>query len=344
MAIYKKTSVTAKMGINFVRTVVEDAGSIFHKIEQESDIGIDALIELIGDERPLNKQIAVQIKSGQSYYNSRGDECLIPIGSHRDYWTSHPLPVMGIVYVPVLGRAHWVNIKNYLKKFPKTTIIHYQTSEVNRFDSSTFSRLFVPTILCDVPKLSLQEALTLFRSPKPDESYLGLIVLFRRYPNVREVWDEFIQHFIDKRPEDIPPIMIYFLAHIPSHGDIMYVGETVTGETQVYGKKLFARFGREEVIKLLRFIDEENFISRGAIGQSVEAIISLLPDNGAILKGIVVDESIDAFLRDCAALILAMNEGADAVPALRQLVMSGSWYAQELIKYIKKYGGINPYE
>ena len=138
--------------------------------------------------------------------------------------------------------------------------------------------------------------------------------------------------------------MIYFLAHIPGHGDIMYVGETVTNETRVYGKKLLARFGREEAIKLLRFIDEENFISRGAIGQSVEAIISLLPDNVAILKGILVDESIDAFLHDCAALILAMNEGTDAVPALRQLVTSGSWYAQELIKHIKKYGGVNPYE
>jgi hypothetical protein len=232
----------------------------------------------------------------------------------------------------------------YLKKFPEATVIRYQTSEANRFDSSTFPRLFVPTMLREIPELSLQEALTLFCSSKPDESYLGLIVLFRRHPNVRKVWDEFIQHFIEKHPEDIPPIMIYFLAHIPGHGDIMYIGETVTNETRVYGEKLLARFGREEVIKLLRFIDEENFISRGSIGQSVEAIISLIPDNVTILKGILVDESIDAFLRDCAALILAMNEGTDAVPALRRLVTSGSWYAQELIKHIKKYGGVNPYE
>lgn len=343
MALYKKTSVTAKIGINVVRTVVEDAGSLFHKIEQESDIGIDALIELIRDERPLNKQIAVQIKSGQSYYNSGGDECLIPIGSHRDYWTRHPLPVIGIVYVPVLGRAHWLDIKSYLKKFPEATVIRYQTSEANRFDSSTFPRLFVPTMLREVPELSLQEALTLFCSSKPDESYLGLIVLFRRHSNVCKVWDEFIQYFIDRLPESIPSIMIYFLAHIPGHGDIMYFGETVTEETRAYGKKILARFGREEVIKLLRFIDQESFISRGAIGQSVEAIISSLPDNGTILKEIVVDESIDTFLRDRAALILAMNEGAGAVPALRRLVMSGSWYAQELIKHIKEYGGVDPY-
>ena len=251
MAIYKKTSVTAKTGINFVRTAVENAGSLFHIIEQESDLGIDALIELIQDEKPLGKQIAVQIKSGKSYYNSRGAECLIPIGSHRDYWTCYLLPVIGIVYVPHLKMAHWVDIKSYLKKFPEATVIRYRTSEANRFDSSTFPRLFVPTMLGEIPELSLQKALAMFRSSKPDESYLGLIVLFRRYPNVHKVWDEFTQHFVAKRSEDIPPIMVYFLAHIPWHGDILYTGETFTEETKAYGKNLLARFGRDEVIKLL---------------------------------------------------------------------------------------------
>lgn len=340
MASYKKTSVTTKKGINFVRTVVENAGSLFHKIEHENDIGIDALIELMQDERALNKQIAVQVKSGQSYYDSK---CHFPIGSHRDYWTNYPLPVLGIVYVPVLKRAHWVNIKNYLKEFPEATTIRYQTSKANRFDSSTFPQLFVPAMLRETPKLSLQEALVLFCSSKPDESYLGLIVLFRRYPNAREVWDIFTQHFIDKQPEDIPAIMIYFLAHIPWHGDIMYVGENFTEETKMYGKKLLANFGREEVVKLLLFIDEENSISRGTIGQSVETIISSLPDNSTILKGIVVDETIDLSLRNHAALILAMNERTDAIPTLRQLVISGSRYAQEIIKHLTKYGDIDPY-
>ena len=85
-------------------------------------------------------------------------------------------------------------------------------------------------------------------------------------------------------------------------------------------------------------------ISRGAIGQSVETIISSLPDNGTILKGIMGDETIESSLRDRAAIILAMNEATDAIPALERLVMSGSWYAQELIKHIKEYGAVNPYE
>ena len=38
MVLYKKTNVTAKQGINFVRSAVEAAGSLFHKIEAENDL------------------------------------------------------------------------------------------------------------------------------------------------------------------------------------------------------------------------------------------------------------------------------------------------------------------
>ena len=45
MPTYKRTAVTSKEGINFVRSVVESGGSLFIKIEQENDLGIDALLE-----------------------------------------------------------------------------------------------------------------------------------------------------------------------------------------------------------------------------------------------------------------------------------------------------------
>lgn len=55
MVKYKITNITSKAGINFVRTVVEESGSLFHKIEQENDLGIDALVEFVLDEQPLNQ-------------------------------------------------------------------------------------------------------------------------------------------------------------------------------------------------------------------------------------------------------------------------------------------------
>jgi hypothetical protein len=343
MVLYKQTNVTAKNGINFVRSAVEGAGSLFHKIEAESDLGIDGLIELVRDERPLNRQVAVQIKSGPSYYNASGEECLIPIETHRDYWLNHPLPVVGIVFVPALGVAHWVNIKGYLKDRPSNTVIRFHTSEANRFDRTTFSKLFVPTVLREVPDLSLAEALNLFDSGKPDESYLGLIVLFRRFPNVPEVWNRLVQRLVERPASETPPVLVYFLAHIPWHGDIAYIGEPITRETKAHATGLLLHLSRDQVVKLLGFIDEETSISRGAIGQSVEAIISSLPNATEFLKDIVFDSSLPAFTRECAAIILAMNEGKSAIPTLTKLADTGSWYAGELIEHLNTYGSVNPY-
>jgi uncharacterized protein DUF4365 len=343
MVSYKKTSITSKTGLNFVRTLVEDAGSLFHKIEQENDLGIDALIEFVRSDQPLGRQIAVQVKSGKSYFNSKSEQCLIPIENHRGYWSKYPLPVIGITYVPDLKRAHWVDIKPYLKQFPDATIIRFIASEANRLDGDSFQRLFLPTILREVPEISQRQAMSLFRSSKQDESYLGLVALFRRHPNELEVWREFVQHFVDRPSAEIPPTLIYYLAHIPWHGDIAYSGETITKETREYVTSLFGRFGRTEVEKLLGFIDTENQISRGAIGQSVEALISSLPDVDSTLSAIASDSSPDMFVRECAALILAMHIGKDAKPVLKQLAEVGSWYSQELESYLDEYGWVNPY-
>lgn len=343
MVLYKKTSVTSKKGINFVRTAVEEAGSLFHKIEGENDLGIDALIELIRDETPLNRQIAVQIKSGASYYNGAGEECLIPVGSHRDYWLHHPLPVLGIVFIPSLAKAHWVDIKSHLKENPNKSIIRYQTSEANCFDNSTFSRIFIPTILREVPDLTLTEGIRLFQSSKPDESYLGLITLFRRYPNSENTWDEMVNAFREWPREDVPEVMIYFLAHIPWHSDIWSTGESITEKTREHARTLFAQFGQSEIEKLLSFVDEETGIGRGTIGQSVESIISALPSATQSLNEILADVDSVPFTRECAALILAMNNGKAAIPAISNLANSGSWLAQELIDHMERYGEINPY-
>lgn len=343
MVKYKSTNVTSKAGINFVRTVVEESGSLFHKIEQENDLGVDALLELVLDEQPLNKQVAIQVKSGRSYFSSSNGECIIPIENHRSYWSLYPLPVIGIVYVPNLKQAYWVDIKQKLKNFPSANVIRFVASEVNRLDSGTFKKIFVPLILRETPDIPFEHALELSRSQKPDESYLGLIILFRRYPNRQETWAVLVDCFLTRPIEQIPRIFIYFLAHIPWHPDIEYHGDDITKKTQEYVNGLLGRFGKSEVQKLLGLIDTENGISRGSIGQSVEAIISSLPNSNTLLEQIAGDNSVEMTIREYAAFILAMRIGKLADPTLRNLVNSGSWYADELSTHLNRYGALNPY-
>lgn len=343
MPNYKKSAVTAKEGINFVRSVVENSGSLFIKIEQENDLGVDGILEFIRDEKPLNKQIAVQIKSGASYYSGETRECAFPIGTHRDYWLHHPLLVFGLVYVPSLKTAYWINIKRFLKDNPSASTVRFLATKANKFDFSTFNALFLPGVAGETPVLDINEAFALARSREPSETYLGLLVLFRRYANERSAWDELIQTFIERPAEEIPPVLLYWLAHIPGHGDIFYFGQTASPETRAYARGLLKGFGVEQVIKLLSFVDPEDSIARGTLGQSVEAVVSSLPNASAMLRDVMTSSEVDLSIREFAAIILAMNEGRRAIPDLRELENNGSWYSGEIAAYVQRYGAINPY-
>jgi hypothetical protein len=343
MPTYLRSAVTAKEGINFIRSAVEACGSLFIKIEQENDLGIDALIEFIKDGRPLNRQIAVQIKSGASYYTAEAAQCSFPIGDHRMYWGNHPLPVFGLIYVPALRAAYWVNIKDYLKAYPDARVVRFTASDANKFDAITFRKLFLPAMIGETPILEINEAFRLARSQNAAETYLGLLVLFRRYPNHAGVWDELVHTFRTHPAEQIPAVLLYWLAHIPGHPDILYFGETVSEQTRAYARGLFADFELRDVVKLLCFIDPEAQIGRGTLGQSIESIISSLPTASSMLREIIRMSEFEMPVREFAALILAMNEGSSALPDLRVLADAGSWYAGEMIKHVKEYGGINPY-
>lgn len=343
MPTYKRSAVTSKEGINFVRTVIEAAGSLFIKIEQENDLGIDALFEFIRDERPLNKQIAVQIKSGASYFNPETAECAFPIGDHRSYWSSHPLPVFGIVYVPTQKTAYWVNIKRYLEANADVTTVRFSATQVNAFRASTFTTLFVPAMLGEVPQLTYDDAVRLADSHRPSETYLGLLVLFRRHINDRAVWNRLVSLFKSLPVVEVSPIWIHWLAHIPGHGDIIYYGQVPSEEIKAHVRGMFAQFRYSEVLKLLEMIDPENQIGRGTIGQSVEAIISSLPQAAGLLRQVISSDQVAMHVRESAALILAMNEGSSAQTELQALCEAGSWYAGEVLAYLEEHGGINPY-
>lgn len=343
MPKYKKSNITSKVGINFVKGIVEEAGSLFHKIEQENDLGIDGIIEFIKDELPTNKNIAVQIKSGESYLNLLKNESLIPVNEHYEYWKNYPLPVYGIVYSPELRKGFWVNIKDHFKAEGKCSVIRFENNQTNEFDLDSFRRIFLPLILEVTPELSFKEALSFFDSQNYDEIYLGMIVLFRKYVNQRVIWKKFISYFKDKAIENIPPHLIYYFAHIPWHGDIEYHGEQISEDIKTYVQKRFNKFDKTTIIKLLEFIDEENGITRGSLGQSVEAIISSISNVDETLSKIILSKALSIRIRNNAALIFAYHKGKSALDVLNGIYEEESGLIPKIVRQIKEHGGIDLY-
>ena len=114
MTKYLNTNATSKEGINFIKSIVDKANCIFNETQQQNDLGIDAQIELIKNEIPTNSLIAVQVKSGNSFFKDK--KCILPVENHFEYWNKYPISVIGIVYVPEIEKAYWIDIKEYFEK------------------------------------------------------------------------------------------------------------------------------------------------------------------------------------------------------------------------------------
>jgi|TARA_B110000240_G_scaffold189932_1_gene230509 hypothetical protein len=338
-----RTNTTSKKGVNFIKTITEDSECFFHKIEQENDLGIDAILEFIKDEKPLNKSIAIQIKSGTSYYNSKNGDCIIQIGSHRNYWNNYPLPVYGIVYVPDLQKGFWIDIKDYLENNKETNTIRFKGNRANQFDFENFNNIFIPRLTNKIPIIPLSVTLELFDSKDHNEFTLGSIVLFRRYINEKITWQKYIDFIANPENVEIPYNLIYYMAHIPWHPDIFYSGEQINTEIKSLVLKKIEQFDKPQIVRLLNQIDEEDGIGRGTIGQSIEAIISKVYKKREILESILTDDIIDLNIKQISTLLYGYYFKKESVEFLKSIDNNDNWIISETIEQINQFGQIELY-
>jgi len=109
-------------------------GWLFRELPVE-DIGIDALVEILDNDLPTGEIIAIQVKSGQSYFAEQNEDCVIyrPDTKHIEYWLKYAIPVIVILYNPTDEMLLWAPIhrdtiikarKNYKIEIPKKAILN----------------------------------------------------------------------------------------------------------------------------------------------------------------------------------------------------------------------------
>lgn len=106
----------SRAGVHAVAEIFERDFRWFFREQHESDFGIDAQVETADEEgRPSGKLLALQIKSGASYFRQRGTDYVYR-GSlgHLDYWTRHCLPVFIILHNPDTGITIWQRVERRL--------------------------------------------------------------------------------------------------------------------------------------------------------------------------------------------------------------------------------------
>lgn len=126
-----KSSRIDRIGIQTVGLQFESAGYIFRE-QETSDYGIDAQIEVIDGESVTGQLIAIQIKSGSSWFKEKYDGGYVFRGKqkHLDYWLDHSLPVLIILCNTETSICYWQTITAtnviHTKKSWKINIPNYQ--------------------------------------------------------------------------------------------------------------------------------------------------------------------------------------------------------------------------
>lgn len=304
----------AAVGVDHVCKVTHQANSTIHLIDQKEDVGIDAYIELTLDEETTGCLIAAQIKSGNSYCCS--NDWNVPADAkHVEYWRSLSLPVCGIVYNPSMDTTRWVDISTFLADRPTFESGNIPVPEGNSYTCESFPSFREHFMDCRdeyATDAYFGRSLRLLsRQDEIEKCNSALWALFSFHRNRPETWFYLILSLPSFR--DHPFLLrslVNVLCHIPGHGDIFWVPKKniISPETEALAKDMLRHFlSRESLVTLLSAVDGNGY-ERGSMGQSVEAVASLMPHLSDTLESIVFDKTLSEDLHFWAVLMLVFRE------------------------------------
>jgi hypothetical protein len=113
-----KTAITEQQGVHAVALLFTKKLEWLFREQPVSDFGIDAIVEVVDDDGPSGQLIALQIKSGPSFFSREKKDSFTFKGEmrHLEYWTRHSLPVFLIIHNPITNTTLWQKIERRLCK------------------------------------------------------------------------------------------------------------------------------------------------------------------------------------------------------------------------------------
>ncbi|MYZ34984.1 DUF4365 domain-containing protein [Streptomyces sp. SID4917] len=105
----KPSAKVATIGVTRTKLAVEDELEWLFREQPTEDYGIDAHAEVVDGEDVRGRLLALQIKSGMSWFREAAPEgwWFRPDAEHVAYWLNHSLPVAVVLYHPETKRCHW---------------------------------------------------------------------------------------------------------------------------------------------------------------------------------------------------------------------------------------------
>jgi len=294
--------VVERSGIRYVQSVIEDTNCIFQEIAQSNDQGNDCYIEFISDNVATSFCVFAQIKSGQSYRDTKGYK--IPADKeHIEYWHGHLLPVAGIVYDEELNKAFWINISSYIKSNPEilnkeSHIIRISPEQEFSFDKfDEFKNYFIEYINEYKSFENFGRSLDYFaKIDSPTLCYDGLKSLFSNHRDKKSTWYYIISNFGRITEKGIHRNILGMLSNFASNPHIYWHKDNIqyypNKEMQKYlSLSLTKSFGQHEVLIALSFMGR--IVVRGDFSFLIYLVLEFIEDIDKILFAIAYDNNIN---------------------------------------------------
>lgn len=108
---------TDRLGVATLARFFSEHGWLFRE-QFSSDFGIDAQVEVVKNREATGKLVAIQIKSGASYFSEETKASFVfrVDDKHIRYWVRHSLPVMVVLYNPDTDTLYWEHVSKATAK------------------------------------------------------------------------------------------------------------------------------------------------------------------------------------------------------------------------------------
>lgn len=99
---------TERLGVSKLDHYFSSHGWLFRE-QMIHDFGIDAHVEITSENYPTGELIAIQIKSGMSFFSEYNEHSYVfrTEDKHIEYWSNHTLPVILVLYNPDEDVLYW---------------------------------------------------------------------------------------------------------------------------------------------------------------------------------------------------------------------------------------------
>lgn len=111
----EKRHVVERGGVALVQAVTVTNLKWLFREQSVSDFGIDAHVEVVANGRATGRLLALQIRSGESYFRGATPQGFVFRDStaHLEYWLNHSLPVLIVICRATSQEAYWQVISHH---------------------------------------------------------------------------------------------------------------------------------------------------------------------------------------------------------------------------------------